>query len=74
MYSAAILLAMRTDRLGLVVVTEILITRVFLVFENAITLSTELIAIERTSSGDRGIFGFSDARPKKAKSCVSNLT
>ena len=50
--------------------TEILITRVFLVFENAITLSTELIAIERTSSGDRDIFGFSDATPKKAKSCV----
>ena len=50
--------------------TEILITRVFLVFENAITLSTELIAIERTSLGDRDIFGFSDAIPKKSKSCV----
>ncbi|MDB3878676.1 hypothetical protein N9311_02975 [Amylibacter sp.] len=50
--------------------TEILITRVFLVFENAITFSTELIAIERISSGDRDIFGFSDTIPKKAKNCV----
>ena len=70
MYSIAILLAMRTDRAASVVVTEILITRVFLVFENAIVLSTELITIERTTSGDRGVFGFSDAKPRRVKSCV----
>ena len=70
MYSVAILLAMRADRAASVVVTEILITRVFLVFENAMVLSTELITIERHTSGDRDVFGFSDATPQRVKSCV----
>ena len=66
----SILLAIRGDGAASVVVARILITRVFLVFENAMLLSTELITIKRTSSGELGFFGFSGATPKRLKSCV----
>ena len=72
MYSSAILLAIMTERSALVVVTKILMTLVFGVFEKAMLLRTWLKTLDRCFSGDGIVFEVSGKMSKNGKRFVLN--